>query len=166
MGAFCPRRYEQLEGVEAVITGANGEIVPGSRVQTQYTVEEGGDGRWYQGTVKRVYREGTVYIKYDDGDEWTGSAMHVWLVDGPAPAEVASGVVAAPLRLRDDQIPDSEPVADGAPACPVCMTNVMNMALGCGHRVCGDCLKAIRRRQQEQCPVCRTPITSCVRLYN
>jgi len=48
-----------------------------TRVQVQWTREEGGDDRWYAGSVSAVLASGEVTIKYDDGDEWTGSAMDV-----------------------------------------------------------------------------------------
>eukprot|EP00929_Paragymnodinium_shiwhaense_P100775 TRINITY_DN63354_c0_g2_i1.p1 TRINITY_DN63354_c0_g2~~TRINITY_DN63354_c0_g2_i1.p1 ORF type:complete len:1126 (+),score=241.03 TRINITY_DN63354_c0_g2_i1:142-3519(+) len=49
----------------------------GSRVKTQYTRSEGGDGSWYVGTVIAAHPDGSVTIKYDDGDEWTGPASAV-----------------------------------------------------------------------------------------
>ena len=69
------------------LNGANGFITPGSRVKTCYTVEEGeqqllvytlvltqilsctgGDGGWYNGTVKKCYQNGDCSVRYDDGD--------------------------------------------------------------------------------------------------
>merc|ERR1712046_377073 len=71
----------------------------GSRIKTQYTFEEGGDGRWYAGTVKSVFADGRVHICYDDGDQWTGAGRLVHLANpsaGPplaktAAVELASG---------------------------------------------------------------------------
>ncbi|CAJ1429772.1 unnamed protein product [Effrenium voratum] len=68
-----------------VVNGANGQITKGKRVQTQYTIAEGGDGRWYCGTVARLYTNNRCKIKYDDGDTWTGNAMEVYSLDGPPP---------------------------------------------------------------------------------
>eukprot|EP01050_Picozoa_sp_SAG11_P009759 SAG11_NODE_941_length_6455_cov_5.508181_3_plen_126_part_00 len=66
----------------------------GDRVQTQYTVEEGGDDSWYPGTIIKIMRDGRVKIKYpDDGSTWTGDARYVMsLTDGAAPM-VASTVM-------------------------------------------------------------------------
>mmetsp|Transcript_56179 Transcript_56179/g.156479 ORF Transcript_56179/g.156479 Transcript_56179/m.156479 type:complete len:81 (-) Transcript_56179:99-341(-) len=61
---------------------ANGTVYQGSRVQTQWTIDEGGDGRWCPGTVRSVYTNGTVKISYDDGDTWTGDAAYVYLLVG------------------------------------------------------------------------------------
>ncbi|CAE7746643.1 unnamed protein product [Symbiodinium pilosum] len=69
------------DGVE----GANGQITKGLRVQTQYTIAEGGDGRWYMGTVQRLYAGNKCKICYDDGDSWTGNAREVWSLNGPPP---------------------------------------------------------------------------------
>ena len=44
----------------------------------------GGDGGWYNGTVKKCFQNGDCSIRYDDGDSWTGSASHVHLVGGGA----------------------------------------------------------------------------------
>ena len=56
-----------------------------TRVQTQWTREEGGDDRWHAGTVNAILESGKVTIKYDDGDNWTGSAMEVHLLDSAHP---------------------------------------------------------------------------------
>ncbi|EOD30096.1 hypothetical protein EMIHUDRAFT_203558 [Emiliania huxleyi CCMP1516] len=45
---------------------ADGELV-GSRVQTEWTVEEGGDGQWYAGTVVALYPGGGAAVEHDDG---------------------------------------------------------------------------------------------------
>eukprot|EP00913_Durusdinium_trenchii_P000374 g343.t1 len=37
------------------------------RVQTQYTIAEGGDGRWYSGRVGRLFGNNRCKIYYDDG---------------------------------------------------------------------------------------------------
>ncbi|CAE7938915.1 unnamed protein product, partial [Symbiodinium necroappetens] len=48
------------------VNGANGPIRKGMRVQTQWTIAEGGDGRWYMGTIKRLYNGNKCKINYDD----------------------------------------------------------------------------------------------------
>ena len=60
MGA-CMTSPDQAEG-------ANGLVRKGDRVQTQYTRDEGGDDRWYSGTVSGIRSETRVSIKYDDGE--------------------------------------------------------------------------------------------------
>ena len=70
-----------------MVTGMHGAtITAGSRVRTQYTVEEGGDGEFYDGVVTALRTDlGTVSIMYDDGDTWTGGAEDVELLPkGPA----------------------------------------------------------------------------------
>ena len=57
----------------------------GTRVQTQWTREEGGDDRWYAGRVVAMLASGEVTIKYDDGDRWTGRGEYVHLLDGAHP---------------------------------------------------------------------------------
>ena len=57
----------------------------GTRVQTQWTREEGGDDRWYAGSVSAVLASGEVTIKYDDGDHWTGRGVDVHLLDDAHP---------------------------------------------------------------------------------
>ena len=57
----------------------------GTRVQTRWTREEGGDDRWYAGRVVAMLASGKVTIKYDDGDRWTGRGEYVHLLDGTHP---------------------------------------------------------------------------------
>ncbi|XP_074311617.1 E3 ubiquitin-protein ligase RGLG3 [Silene latifolia] len=44
--------------------------------------------------------------------------------------------------------------------CPICLTNPKNMAFGCGHLTCTECGPTL-----STCPLCRSPITTRVRLY-
>jgi len=60
-----------------MVSGANGELRPGVRVQTQYERSEGGDDRWYCGTIEAVYMSGKAKIRYDDGDTWTGPGVYI-----------------------------------------------------------------------------------------
>ena len=81
----------------------------GDRVQTQWTVEEGGNDEWYPGTVAKVLKDGKCKLKYDDGDSWTGDARFIMrLTDGAAP--MASTVVSV--------VPDSGPVLVAQTALP------------------------------------------------
>eukprot|EP00268_Persea_americana_P008701 TRINITY_DN1339_c0_g2_i2.p1 TRINITY_DN1339_c0_g2~~TRINITY_DN1339_c0_g2_i2.p1 ORF type:complete len:163 (+),score=14.83 TRINITY_DN1339_c0_g2_i2:1984-2472(+) len=45
-------------------------------------------------------------------------------------------------------------------ACPVCFWSVKDLAFGCGHRTCYDCGK-----DMTLCPICRSYITTRIRLY-
>eukprot|EP00405_Crypthecodinium_cohnii_P050168 CAMPEP_0206588764 /NCGR_PEP_ID=MMETSP0325_2-20121206/38492_1 /ASSEMBLY_ACC=CAM_ASM_000347 /TAXON_ID=2866 /ORGANISM="Crypthecodinium cohnii, Strain Seligo" /LENGTH=166 /DNA_ID=CAMNT_0054097135 /DNA_START=23 /DNA_END=523 /DNA_ORIENTATION=- len=154
------------------VTGANAHLTKGERVQTQYTLEEGGDGRWYCGHVARLYENGNVKIKYDDGDQWKGPGIYVWSLAGPpppvsnaqgVPQVVQATVVTATPPLP--QIPQSELAKTGEPTCPVCTVYKMDMALGCGHRLCGSCLTGVHANGAI-CPVCRAPIKQIIRCYN
>ncbi|XP_075649084.1 E3 ubiquitin-protein ligase RGLG2-like [Castanea sativa] len=44
--------------------------------------------------------------------------------------------------------------------CPICLSNVKNMAYGCGHQTCCDCGEDL-----EICPICRRKIETRIRLY-
>lgn len=44
--------------------------------------------------------------------------------------------------------------------CPICLTNLKDMAFGCGHTTCKDCGVNLA-----SCPLCREPITTRLRLY-
>jgi len=70
-------------------------FVEGDRIQTQWTVEEGGNDQWYPGTVAKVLKDGRCKLKYDDGDSWTGDARFMMkLTDGAAPtASIVVSVV-------------------------------------------------------------------------
>ena len=58
----------------------NGILRKGSRVKTQYTRAEGGDDRWYSGTITKVFANHRATIHYDDGDKWTGDTQHIFLL--------------------------------------------------------------------------------------
>ncbi|ONM35372.1 E3 ubiquitin-protein ligase RGLG1 [Zea mays] len=55
---------------------------------------------------------------------------------------------AAPSSTYDNQV------------CPICLVNPKDMAFGCGHQTCCDCGQSL-----ESCPICRTPITTRIKLY-
>ncbi|XP_028233039.1 E3 ubiquitin-protein ligase RGLG5-like isoform X2 [Glycine soja] len=44
--------------------------------------------------------------------------------------------------------------------CPICLTNDKDMAFGCGHQTCCDCGENL-----ECCPICRSTITTRIKLY-
>ncbi|XP_041994770.1 E3 ubiquitin-protein ligase RGLG2-like [Salvia splendens] len=45
--------------------------------------------------------------------------------------------------------------------CPVCFYNKRNLALGCGNQTCHDCGEEL-----SWCPICRTEITTRIKLYD
>ncbi|XP_054811672.1 uncharacterized protein LOC129312912 [Prosopis cineraria] len=49
---------------------------------------------------------------------------------------------------------------DDYKACAICLTNEKDVAFGCGHMTCGDCMLTI-----SNCHICRKPITSRLRLF-
>jgi len=78
------------KGVATEAQCANGILGVGSRVQTQYTRDEGGDDRWYSGTITKVFANNRASIRYDDGDKWTGETMYIHLLQprsGPGPSQ-------------------------------------------------------------------------------
>eukprot|EP00927_Polykrikos_kofoidii_P030896 TRINITY_DN26576_c0_g2_i1.p1 TRINITY_DN26576_c0_g2~~TRINITY_DN26576_c0_g2_i1.p1 ORF type:complete len:187 (-),score=25.89 TRINITY_DN26576_c0_g2_i1:81-641(-) len=184
----------QSGSTAASANGANGTLRVGSRVRTQWTREEGGDGNFYSGKVTHVFENDEVKIKYDDGDTWKGSAKFAWSMEPgtlqpreggesqPASGQVVQGrlvsnnvveghLVGNNAADSNSHFPPLPPIGQpelaspGEQACPVCTTNRMNMAFGCGHRVCGGCVVSLRDRNQP-CPVCRQCITQVIRLYN
>nr|XP_043607597.1 E3 ubiquitin-protein ligase RGLG2-like [Erigeron canadensis] len=44
--------------------------------------------------------------------------------------------------------------------CPICLTNVKNMAFGCGHQTCHECGETL-----QLCPICRSLIETRIKLY-
>jgi E3 ubiquitin-protein ligase RGLG len=44
--------------------------------------------------------------------------------------------------------------------CPVCLTDKKDMAFNCGHQTCRQCSESLTN-----CPICRQPITTRIRLY-
>lgn len=44
--------------------------------------------------------------------------------------------------------------------CPICVSNPKDMAFGCGHQTCCDCGEYL-----EDCPICRSRITTKIKLY-
>ena len=91
------------------IACANGMIQIGSRVKTQWTKEEGGDNSWFQATVNAIFNDGTAFLRYDDGDTWTGNAGAMYLLNPPsAPTVVASPpimeTVAEPIAVAQPTV--------------------------------------------------------------
>ena len=74
-----------IVGTLVDVQGADGPLSVGTRVQTQWTRAEGGDDSWHAGRVVAFLASGEVKIKYNDGDDWTGSGGEVHLLDGAHP---------------------------------------------------------------------------------
>ncbi|KAI5579166.1 hypothetical protein POPTR_008G081300v4 [Populus trichocarpa] len=56
----------------------------------------------------------------------------------------------------------SSPVLDErTQACPICLTDGKDLAFGCGHMTCRDCGSIV-----SNCPICRQPITSRMKLFS
>ncbi|KAJ3681183.1 hypothetical protein LUZ60_015672 [Juncus effusus] len=49
---------------------------------------------------------------------------------------------------------------DDQHVCPVCLVNRKDTAFGCGHQTCNDCSRSL-----QNCPICRTSITTKIKLY-
>ena len=58
-------------------TQAEHGFAEGDRVQTQWSVEEGGNGEWFPATVAKVYQDGKCELNYDDGSSWLGDARYI-----------------------------------------------------------------------------------------
>ncbi|XP_074571908.1 E3 ubiquitin-protein ligase RGLG5-like [Curcuma longa] len=93
----------------------------------------------------------------------------------PPPATVPNSVPLGPQSI--DSMQNSSPYshhsttpAPTAPAastssdtqvCPVCLSNLRNMAFGCGHQICHDCGSLL-----SSCPICRRTIETRIKLYS
>ncbi|RWR93367.1 E3 ubiquitin-protein ligase RGLG4 [Cinnamomum micranthum f. kanehirae] len=86
----------------------------------------------------------------------TGKAKRV--VPRPPP-------VPSTLRRQSSREPSSQSqpqsTDDQNQACPICLTNAKDLAFGCGHMTCRECGQGL-----SNCPICRTPIRSRLRLYS
>ncbi|KAJ3671737.1 hypothetical protein LUZ60_007816 [Juncus effusus] len=74
-----------------------------------------------------------------------------------------------PQVTQNTPVPmDAEATAPRQPAsstsaeqnCPICLTNVKDLAFGCGHQTCRDCGPSL-----DSCPICRRPIEIRIKLY-
>ncbi|TVU51617.1 hypothetical protein EJB05_03057 [Eragrostis curvula] len=89
-----------------------------------------------------------------------------------APPSQANSYRSVPSRPREEPTVDSTitasvtspPAADTRVSepqmCPVCLSKPRDMAFGCGHQTCSEC-----GPQVEDCPICRRPIDTRVKLY-
>lgn len=84
----------------------------------------------------------------------------------------AKSYQAVPSRPREEPTVDSTittsvtspPAAENRVSepqtCPVCLSKPRDMAFGCGHQICSEC-----GPQVADCPICRRPIDTRVKLY-
>ncbi|KAG2620428.1 E3 ubiquitin-protein ligase RGLG2-like [Panicum virgatum] len=89
-----------------------------------------------------------------------------------APPSRANSYRSVPSRPREEPTVDSTITASvtSPPAvesrvsepqmCPVCLSKPRDMAFGCGHQTCSEC-----GPQVADCPICRRPIDTRVKLY-
>eukprot|EP00435_Cladocopium_sp_Y103_P042338 s660_g11.t1 len=104
---------KEPDSVNGATHGLGGFQVAWAR-QTQYTIAEGGDGRWYLGKVTRLYGNNRCRIYYDDGDTWTGNAMEVYSMQGPPP-HASAGAPGMPPVGGQMGMPMGTPVVQGIP---------------------------------------------------
>lgn len=63
--------------------GADGELLGvGTRVQSEWSRAEGGDGMWYAGTVVAIYPGAKATVEFDDGELWTGALSELYALRG------------------------------------------------------------------------------------
>ncbi|KAG6471931.1 hypothetical protein ZIOFF_069384 [Zingiber officinale] len=90
----------------------------------------------------------------------------------PPPATVPNSVPPSPgsMQSSSSYSRHSTTPAPSAPAastssdtqvCPVCLSNLKNMAFGCGHQICHDCGSLL-----SSCPICRRTIETRIKLYS
>ncbi|KAJ6899981.1 hypothetical protein NC652_026200 [Populus alba x Populus x berolinensis] len=65
-----------------------------------------------------------------------------------------------PVLDREPTHVSSPALDDRTQACPICLTKGKDLAFGCGHMTCRDCGSRV-----SNCPICRRPITSRIRLF-
>ncbi|XP_010260804.1 PREDICTED: E3 ubiquitin-protein ligase RGLG2-like [Nelumbo nucifera] len=85
-----------------------------------------------------------------------------YFIRPPQPYYESSIVAARPPQTREltDPAPSSSSGDERTRVCPICWNNEKNMAFGCGHMTCTECGPKV-----VNCPICRTRITSRLRLY-
>ncbi|KAF3972096.1 hypothetical protein CMV_004374 [Castanea mollissima] len=79
-------------------------------------------------------------------------------------AAVENGILGQVTGRAEKIIPRPPPVPQTCETsnplvCPICLTKAKELAFGCGHLTCRDCLEL------NICPMCREPITSRQRVY-
>lgn len=82
----------------------------------------------------------------------------------PYPRDTQSSSSFQPNAPPYHGVYEPEPVSkasnDDNQLCPICLTNPRDMAFGCGHQTCEECSRAL-----ETCPICRSAITTKIKLY-
>ena len=77
---------------------ANGSLTMGARIETQYTLDEGGDNLWYTGSITGLYSNGNADVRYDDGDRWSGRAIYCYLLPRGSPGMTQPQPYGAPSQ--------------------------------------------------------------------
>ena len=77
----------------------------GSRVQTQFSVAEGGDGNWYAGTLSALHAGARATVVFDDGDEATAPLASVYTIRDDDAADEGGRDAAAPPVVRGRPVP-------------------------------------------------------------
>eukprot|EP00262_Sarcandra_glabra_P014946 TRINITY_DN4507_c0_g2_i1.p1 TRINITY_DN4507_c0_g2~~TRINITY_DN4507_c0_g2_i1.p1 ORF type:complete len:402 (+),score=40.25 TRINITY_DN4507_c0_g2_i1:68-1273(+) len=77
----------------------------------------------------------------------------------PRPPPVPFSRQRQPAREASN-LPPSVP-DEQSQVCPICLTNAKDLAFGCGHMTCRECGQNL-----SNCPICRAPIRSRLRLYS
>ncbi|KAK4285615.1 hypothetical protein QN277_002291 [Acacia crassicarpa] len=77
----------------------------------------------------------------------------------PRPPPVPYSRPAPPARLPSN-VASSTDGERNQQACPICLTNVKDLAFGCGHLTCRDCGSRLTN-----CPICRERITTRLRVF-
>jgi hypothetical protein len=68
------------------------------------------------------------------------------------------------LEGKDVEIDENPEVSVEMLRCSVCLINVKDIRLTCGHMLCKNCATQVRSLSQN-CPICRKPITSMDKVY-
>ncbi|KAM4080291.1 hypothetical protein ACJW30_11G004000 [Castanea mollissima] len=61
---------------------------------------------------------------------------------------------------QPSSLPSMEADERNQAVCPICLTNAKDLAFGCGHLTCQDCGPRL-----SNCPICRQPIKSRLRVF-
>ncbi|KAK9052382.1 hypothetical protein SSX86_029011 [Deinandra increscens subsp. villosa] len=77
----------------------------------------------------------------------------------------ASPVHSVPDYGKSQTIPDHTSAAISRSTydnqlCPICLTNIKDLAFGCGHQTCYECGETL-----DLCPICRSSIQTRIKLY-
>jgi hypothetical protein len=113
----------------------------------------------------------------------TSSTRQIQRKSSKHPFELLNTQIPMQAKVNDSQFlllsKKSNPIQTAAALCPICMANVVDITLGCGHAFCSTCVKEhVKPKYTEQyyqlpdgqvevvrtllnngCPLCRAPIS-------